>query len=194
MRWLIGSVCFVHALCFADSSWLEQVENRIDAAFIEELRKEMASQLPPLPQANLEGILEDPCTDCFSGDISESAPKLLVFLSFSVPNETWIQLGHEMDKHDAVCVLRGIPNHSFQAFAHKIAELKNKGFSADVQLNPNLFKEYNITAVPSFVLLHDSEGEYDKITGNVSLEYAQKRFADEKIQQPAGQSEGASHA
>jgi conjugal transfer pilus assembly protein TrbC len=97
-------------------------------------------------------------------------PKILAFVSFSIPDVILLALAQEIKQADGVLIFRGLPNNSFKEFAQHILKLKERGFSAEIQINPKLFDEYNITAVPSFVI--PREQCFDKIAGNISLEYA----------------------
>ena len=56
----------------------------------------------------------------FPDEIADSSsPGLYIFISFSVPLESWIDLSLELDKAGGSFVLNGIPNHSFSEFALK---------------------------------------------------------------------------
>lgn len=100
----------------------------------------------------------------------------LVFMSFSVPDQVWIDLSKELEQVGGVFVLRGLPNQSFQTLASRILHLKEKGVKAPIQLDPKCFLAYQIDQVPSIVV---AEGEtFDKVSGNVSLSFALQKMAE----------------
>lgn len=116
------------------------------------------------------------CVNCWGQDgaaVGESP--LRVFMSFSVPHNTWLNLSQELDKVGGVFVLRGLPDQSFQALAQRILKLKESGVNAPIQLDPAKFQDYAIRHVPSFVVAE--EKSYDKIVGNVSLKFALERMS-----------------
>ncbi len=120
-------------------------------------------------------------------------PKLLVFVSFSMPKASLRALAEEAGKHNAVMVMRGLKDDSFkttqQAFLEIIGVDKNQDLknminqemvNQDMQgfeVNPELFKTYNITHVPVFVLIKNTQ-EISRLSGNVSLDYAAKKLKE----------------
>lgn len=99
---------------------------------------------------------------------------LYVFISFSVPDETWIMLSNELEKTDGIFVLRGLPENSFRELAVKMQDLRKKGIMATVQIDPLLFEKYGIEQVPCFVIAE--EKRFDKLSGNVTLAYALEKM------------------
>lgn len=101
---------------------------------------------------------------------------LFIFISFSVPIESWKDLSCEMEKADGVFVLNGIPNSSFSEFADKVKEIRSKGIDAPIQIDPQSFEKYGIEHVPAFIL-DDGKG-FDKIYGNIPLSKALQLIAE----------------
>lgn len=99
---------------------------------------------------------------------------LYVFMSFSVPEETWIALSEEVLLAKGIMVLKGLPGNSFQELSRKIYYLRSRGVKATVQIDPVLFSRYNVDIVPCFVKT-TAEG-FDKLSGNVSLRYALEKI------------------
>jgi conjugal transfer pilus assembly protein TrbC len=99
---------------------------------------------------------------------------LYLFVSFSMPDEAWISLSKEAEKIGAIFVLRGLPENSFQTLSIKMQDLRKKGMRAAVQINPRLFDRFEVSKVPCFVSLN--EEKFDKISGNISLNYALKKM------------------
>ncbi|MDT1883139.1 type-F conjugative transfer system pilin assembly protein TrbC, partial [Acinetobacter baumannii] len=81
-----------------------------------------------------------------------------------------------------VVVFRGFKDGNYMEMAKAISQIGVK--SANIQINPNAFKQYRVDSVPAIVLVKpraeenlDEEGcvlpeNHSKITGDISLEYA----------------------
>lgn len=93
-------------------------------------------------------------------------PDLLIFVSFSMPMPTLKSLSKQAIDHGGKLVFRGLYQGSFKAMAAKVKEI-----SAEVLIDPTLFKKHNIHQVPVFIKGMDS------LTGNVSIPYALGRFS-----------------
>lgn len=102
---------------------------------------------------------------------------ILVFMSFSIPDQTWIELSKSLEGEDAVFVLRGIPENSFSELIKKVKGLKEKGVSTTIQINPKQFERYQVEHVPTFVKF--SGEAFDKLSGNVSFSYFLSRVEEE---------------
>jgi conjugal transfer pilus assembly protein TrbC len=107
---------------------------------------------------------------------------LMVFVSFTMPNESLKRLIADANRAGGVVVMRGFKDGSIKATALAIQALGEA--SGNVQINPNAFTKYRITAVPAVVLvkpegseLVDNEGcalpdKYVMVAGDVGLSYA----------------------
>ena len=94
---------------------------------------------------------------------------VFVFVSSSIKKKHLIELSRQAKKHDGTLVLRGFINDSLLETAVFFKEIVEKSDSG-VVIDPELFKEYGILKVPSFVVAQ--RDVYDKLSGNVSLDYA----------------------
>lgn len=123
-------------------------------------------------------------------------PKLLVFVSFSMPLQTLKTLGSQVNAVGGKLVLRGLVGgtlgssargQDFKETAKKLQELQE-----EILIDPTLFEAYGISVVPTFVLRTENTGKvednsYDRLSGNVSLEYALEQFASKgKTSEEAG--------
>ena len=158
-------------LAFAsDNSWVKEVESRIDHEAVEWLRGEIRQEKSgdDLLSADITSGSHKPCY--LQRPIQERDQRLYILISFSVPEESWLALSREVDGYNPVFVLRGIPNNSFGEFGKAVAQLRERGFDAEIQIDPRLFSENNISAVPAFML--QEEGSVNWVHGNVSTEFA----------------------
>ncbi len=170
MRLLIFLFLFSQALAGEHTSWLNEAEKRLDQDAVAWLRNQIKPDQDGQDCQKTIDLLSD-CSICYRGKpLDIESPKILIFISFSVPENIWLSLSEEMKNHQAVFVLRGLPDNSFKLLAQRIAYLKKKGMEASVQIHPNLFKEYEIQSVPTFVFT-DAD-KIHKISGSVSLSYA----------------------
>ncbi len=79
---------------------------------------------------------------------------------------------------------RGLVNNSFKDTTQAVYALIKEKRQGGLMLDPTLFKKFNITQVPAFVMVDHSNlsqplcSKYDVVYGNVSLEYALRKFAN----------------
>ena len=95
---------------------------------------------------------------------------LRIFVSLSMPKSLLEQYDSMARKIGAKLVMRGFKNNSFKEtikYTQKIA----------IEVDPVAFKKFDVTAVPSFVLSNGDK--FDKLVGNVSINYALTKFKDE---------------
>lgn len=98
----------------------------------------------------------------------------LVFVSFSMPETSLKSLLVEAEGKNVVLVIRGLIEDRFSKTAQKLKDLKG-----GMEINPELFEEYDIKAVPTFVQLKNREVKA-RLQGNVSLAYALETLKKEE--------------
>ena len=155
--------------------------------------KEMTRKTPDIEEiakdlefitGNLSNIGEGKaCKDCGStiqniknkeADINNG---IIVFVSFSMPKASLIELSDQSQKYGATLVLRGIHEDSFLKTKDKIMEINPQGLHLDI--HPDLFKQYEIQRVPTFVLVKNGK-EVNRLSGNVTLEFAHQKLTGEQ--------------
>ena len=99
-----------------------------------------------------------------------SPPKIIVFVSLSMPESSLKSLSEEANKHGAVLVMRGLHEDSFTKTSQKLQEL---GITVDI--NPQLFEDHHIDAVPTFLSTACGK-EVHRLKGNVTLSYCAEQF------------------
>ncbi|NGX47099.1 MAG: hypothetical protein K1000chlam3_00468 [Chlamydiae bacterium] len=110
-------------------------------------------------------------------------PKVLCFVSFSMPIEGLVELSKEMQKIGGALIIRGLPKDSFSTFSKKLIQLRKKGAFAPILIDPKAFETYQIEHVPTFVVFN--EKHYDKISGNISVDHVLTRFIAEGDTSPS---------
>jgi len=107
-----------------------------------------------------------------------SQPSVIIFVSFSMPKESlseWVRTGEIIH---APVILRGLVNNSFKDTVKKVNELIQNNHGG-VQIDPRLFKKFNITQVPAVVVMNATrQDEFDVIYGDVTLDYALRKIRD----------------
>ncbi|MBJ7499654.1 MAG: type-F conjugative transfer system pilin assembly protein TrbC [Sphingopyxis sp.] len=119
-----------------------------------------------------------------------SAPQLIVFASLSMPEESLKRLIADTARARGVVVFRGFPDNSAKRFTSAIVKLvENEADSASVGIDPRLFRAFDVRAVPTYVAVSSDfdlcEGfacktqvpPFDRLVGNVTLDYALSSFA-----------------
>ena len=118
---------------------------------------------------------------------SGSGDDLMVFASFSIPTPSLKILVASVSSLGGRVVLRGFKNDSYRQTLQAIAALGVP--SASISVNPKAFDQYQIMAVPAFVLAKRSASEtldadgcslpenFVAISGDVSLAYALREMA-----------------
>ena len=100
---------------------------------------------------------------------SEQSSSRMVFVSFSMPKESLKSIIREAKARHVPVVIRGLVNNSFKQTLASMKELMGENIGG-IQLDPMLFREFKVTAVPAFVSKY--QNGYDIIYGNVHIDYA----------------------
>lgn len=147
---------------------------------------------------DIEALLADPrlaLPDASPTDDNDPHP--LIFVSFSLPEDSLRALLAEAGRTGSPLVLRGLVEDSMQRTAARLGELlgaKNDREAAaeptpSLAIDPTLFERFDVDKVPAFILPQDTlasctpEGcpvpEHLKVAGDVSLAYALSVMARE---------------
>lgn len=111
---------------------------------------------------------------------NDDKDSVMVFVSFSMPNDSIQQWMGAADRHHASVLIRGLVNNSFRDTTAKVLSIVkgNEGqiIGTGVLLDPVAFQKYNINRVPAVVVTHGNA--FDVIYGEVSLRFALNKIAD----------------
>lgn len=110
---------------------------------------------------------------------------VLVFLSFSMPEQSlegWLK---QCKQQGATPVIRGLIHNSFKDTLKRVSVLSEKT-GMGVQIDPTLFHIFSVTQVPAVVAIKSyhycpkkarcKEVSFNKIYGDVTLEYALQKM------------------
>ena len=175
---------------------VSEIKKSINSVKINQYKKDadqMGSEAEKLKKAAI-----DEHSDIF-GDIKEFKRKTgnirnrlgvkegrrYVFLSFSMPSKVLESYFRESVVTGYLPVFRGLLEGSYKktiAYLKPMMEATNAG----AEINPEVFKEFNIKVVPSFVLSEGKlncfeessceSGKYNKIAGNIGIAEADKEL------------------
>lgn len=120
-------------------------------------------------------------------DINSELRKYL-FVSFSMPESALMELIKQAKEHGFVPVLRGFKNEEYKPTFEALASiLKETGYG--VNIDPELFKEFAVDTVPSFVVaapekicppnMSCRKSKFNKISGNITIAYALEKLVKE---------------
>lgn len=141
---------------------------------------------PPDPQ-----MLANQYKEALKQASKEQTYNIMVFASLSIPEEALRRIGRDVKRAGGVVVVRGL-KYGLQPGGWKrsldaLKPLAETG--VDLQINPNLFQQFGVRQVPTFVV--SGEGVGDKgcsnaecaatvgsVVGDVTLEYALDVLAD----------------
>jgi len=167
---------FLCSLCYGNQgneAYAKSVQQKLDLENFQDLAKNIEIFVKNLP-AKGKG-----CKGCGS-KVQNIEPisvddknGILIFVSFSMPKASLIELNNQAKQYNAKLILRGVYKNSFLKMKEKILEINSNGLTADI--DPQAFKQYNIMQVPTFVLLKNGE-EVGRLVGNVTLDFAHKKL------------------
>lgn len=116
---------------------------------------------------------------------ADDMPRLIAFASLSMPKAALRQMIADVTKAGGVVVFRGFPANSAKRFTAALAQVLPVGrVRAQVGIDPRLFRAFDVTAVPAYVVTATGfdlcDGfdcrtplpPHDRISGNVTLDYA----------------------
>ena len=120
-------------------------------------------------------------------------PQAFVLVSFSMPEASLERLARDAKDAGVPLVFRGVPETKPSSDS-KLPLLNPQSLAAfqpliDVQLNPELFSEFNVRQVPALIIKEESPASSDGciksakaviVPGDVTLGYALDRLIDRK--------------
>ena len=123
----------------------------------------------------LDSCLQGECLANINVNLPEE-DRLLLFVSFSLPDSTLKSFSRELEKYGGIFVLRGIPNNSFPDLFKKVSSLQDQGIYTPFEIDPDLFDEFVSNRVPTLALVGDKKT--DRVVGNLSIRTSLEKIAD----------------
>ncbi|AMK20415.1 MULTISPECIES: type-F conjugative transfer system pilin assembly protein TrbC [Sphingobium] len=156
----------------------------------ENMRRVASSDLPKGPDGaiDFDAIVSGAVTN-LEGKPGE-APQFIAFASLSMPPASLKQMVHDVALAGGVVVFRGFPNDSMKTFSTALAKVVDASDLANIGIDPRLFRAFDVQAVPTYVAVSSgfdpcsgfhcvsAVPPYDRMTGNVTAQYALGSFVD----------------
>lgn len=108
----------------------------------------------------------------------KARPALYIFVSFSLHKNALKELLLQAKRFGGTLVIRGLKDGSWRETIEALQ-------SESITLDPNLFKEYDITHIPTFVLTEESlvpqngfKKKFDKVSGLITVSHALRLFKE----------------
>jgi len=123
------------------------------------------------------------------GPAQQPDAALFVLVSLSMPPASLDRLAAQAGKAGATLVLRGVVDGSLTKTAEMTAAVIRQHPGAQFQIDPTLFRRFNVDQVPTFVLAAptaqgqtcgkdcDAQGTFVRVSGDVTLDYALEHLA-----------------
>lgn len=120
---------------------------------------------------------------------NDDAARLVAFASLSMPAASLRQMIDDVGRAGGVVVFRGFPGNSVKQFTGALARVVPAGGSNAVGIDPRLFRAFEVTSVPTYVVTSTDfdlcDGfdctthvpPHDRMSGNVSVGHALETFA-----------------
>ncbi|CAO94963.1 Probable F pilus assembly protein TrbC (plasmid) [Erwinia tasmaniensis Et1/99] len=104
-------------------------------------------------------------------------PKFIYFLSFSIPNVGLLSMVNDAKKYGITPTMRGLVNNDFRETAKKSFELSKEDKDFGFIIDPFLFRDYGINAVPAMVITCGEK--HDLVYGSLPVKEALGKVARE---------------
>lgn len=113
--------------------------------------------------------------------------KLFIAVSFSMPEKLILDYLRQADEFDAWVVVQGFKDNAMPVMLETLAQWDKKVDISRLLIDPNIFKQYEITNVPSMILTTDIypcdsqkciAKSFDKVIGSIRLDHALKIMSE----------------
>ncbi|MBU6520889.1 type-F conjugative transfer system pilin assembly protein TrbC [Pantoea sp. B270] len=101
---------------------------------------------------------------------TRQTPRAVYFVSLGIPEEGLLPMLSDARRFGIPATLRGLLNNDFRQTAEKMFELSKKDKQAGVQIDPTLYQQYGIKAVPALVVT--CGGKFDVLYGSLPVQQA----------------------
>lgn len=182
-------------------AFVNQVKDRGDAfrqeasgvrdAGTDNMRSVAARDLPKGPQGaiDFDEIVQGAATNANAR--GGEAPQFIAFASLSMPPASLRRMIEDTARAGGVVVFRGFPNNSMKEFSSRLAKIvEHKDAFANIGIDPRLFRAFDVQAVPTYVVVSSDFDvcagfncrtpvpPFDRMSGNVTVDYALTSFVD----------------
>jgi len=172
----------------------EAREDALAAGEMAEANARRAAELvtgePPAGPIDFDEMLSSVEQTRGGGPLARKGPLFIAFASTSMPDASLRQLIRDVSAAGGITVFRGFPENDAKLLTGALTKVIDKGQStANIGIDPRLFRAFNIEAVPSYVVTAN-EVElckgfscvskvplHDRLAGNVTVSFALETIA-----------------
>lgn len=159
-----------------DREWMKQQQTALQE-FKDGLRGTNLSQLVPPAQQDLISKLSAGIQQTQQGSAEEKTFPAIYFVSLGIPEEGLLPMLGDSTRLGIPATIRGWLNNDLRKTAARMFELSKKQKDIGVQIDPTLFEQYGITAVPALVIT--CPGHFDVIRGSLPLRTMLEKIAEQ---------------
>lgn len=157
----------------------------------ENMKGVAATNLPKAPAGaiDFDEIVQGAATNANAK--GGEAPQFIAFASLSIPPASLKRMIQDTARAGGVVAFRGFPNNSMKAFASRLSQIvEDRQAFANIGVDPRLFRAFEVQAVPTYVVVSSDFDlcagfacrtkvpPFDRLSGNVSVDYALNSFVD----------------
>ncbi|WP_449632466.1 type-F conjugative transfer system pilin assembly protein TrbC [Rahnella aceris] len=152
-----------------DMAYMKQKQTELEQ-FQAQL-KGMNITLPPAQQNKVSQLQNEiAASQADQNSADRPTPQALYFVSLGIPEEGLLPMFADARRFGIPATLRGLLDNDFRKTASVMFELSKKDKEAGVQIDPTLYQQYGIKAVPALVVT--CQGNYDVLYGSLPVKQA----------------------
>ncbi|WNJ82283.1 type-F conjugative transfer system pilin assembly protein TrbC (plasmid) [Cedecea neteri] len=154
-----------------DMNWMKQQQQAL-----KDFQSTLQGQQFSLPQEqqDLVSRLQQGIQSTQADDDKKTYPAVY-FVSLGIPREGLLLMLKDAKRFGVPATLRGLLNNDMRQTAAEMFELTKEDKDAGVQIDPTLYSEYGITAVPALVVT--CPGHFDVVKGSLPLQEALEKVS-----------------
>ncbi|OAD97952.1 type-F conjugative transfer system pilin assembly protein TrbC [Pantoea sp. OXWO6B1] len=154
-----------------DVAWMKQQQRDLEL-----FKKQLQGTNIALPDAQQGRVTtfqnEIAAAQAEQNSASRETPRAVYFVSLGIPQEGLLPMLEDARRFGIPATIRGLVDNDFRKTASMMFDLSKKDKQAGVQIDPTLFRQYGIKAVPALVVTCGAE--FDVIYGSLELKQALK--------------------
>jgi type-F conjugative transfer system pilin assembly protein TrbC len=113
--------------------------------------------------------------------------KLFIAVSFSMPEKLILDYLQQAKEFNGWVVVQGFKDNAMPSMLETLAKWDKKADISRLLIDPNIFKQYQISSVPSMILTTDTypcdnqkciANSFDKVVGSVRVQHALKIMSE----------------
>lgn len=155
-----------------DRAWMKQQQSELQV--FKESLKDQTMSLPPAQQDLVTRLQQGIAQDQPDGE--KKTFQAIYFVSLGLPHEGLLPMLQDAHRYGIPATIRGLLNNDLRQTASAMFELTKEDKNIGVQVDPTLFSDYHITAIPALVV--NCPGHSDVIRGSLPLKDALQKVAE----------------